>query len=186
MAAKAIPQKHNGITYRSRTEARWAEFFRLTGTPVVYEPDGFQLPGVWYVPDFLLGYAEVFFEVKGGQPTLPERVKAEKLAKASQQPVVIACGNPSSDVELICFRPDGRVSKCALVEEHKRTGAWIAEFADGGGWAFPLAKGLVNCGAYGHQHELLDVAGKLQFDAPDLDPPPRPPEGVAVSVASDG
>jgi hypothetical protein len=173
---KAIPQEHKGIVFRSRTEARWAEFFRLTKTPFQYEPEGYQLGNVWYVPDFLLNEAEAFFEVKGGSPTLPERHKAMKLARQLEQPVLIGCGNPSVNVEVLCFTPDGRERRCVIVEEHKTTGAWVAEFADGGGWAFPLKKGLVNCAAYGYQHPSLDEAGKLQFNVPDPDPPPPVPD----------
>jgi hypothetical protein len=172
----AIPTKHDGIVYRSRTEARWAEFFRLTHTPVVYEPDGFKLPGVWYVPDFILSYADAFFEVKGGAPTLPEREKASKLAKESSKPVIVACGNPSAEVVLLCFTPEGSVERCVIVEEHKGNGAWVAEFVDGGGWAFPMRKNLVNCAAYGHQHPTLEKAAKVQFNAPDLEPPPYIPD----------
>jgi hypothetical protein len=40
----------NGTRYRSRLEARWAEFFRLLGWRAFYEP--FDLDG--YIPDFIL------------------------------------------------------------------------------------------------------------------------------------
>jgi hypothetical protein len=40
----------NGTRYRSRLEARWAEFFRLLGWCAFYEP--FDLDG--YIPDFIL------------------------------------------------------------------------------------------------------------------------------------
>lgn len=179
---KPIPQEHDGVVYRSRTEARWAEFFRLTLTPFQYELEGFQLGAAWYVPDFWLTEAEAFFEVKGGQPTLPERYKATQLARQSEQPVVIACGNPSQAVSLLCFMPDGAVSACAIVEEHKAPGAWVARFADGGDWAFPLKSGLVNCAAYGYQHPLLEEAGRLQFSLPD---PPEPPPPMPARVAGD-
>ncbi len=173
---KAIPQKYDGLIYRSRTEARWAEFFRLTLTPYQYEPEGYQLGNAWYVPDFWLTEAESFFEVKGVAPTLPERHKAWNLAWQSGHPVVMACGNPSSLVKLLFFAPDGESRACSIVEEHKGDGAWVAEFPDGGGWAFPLKSGLTNCAAYGYQHPVLDVAERLQFDAPDVEPPLVPME----------
>lgn len=173
---KAIPQEHQGIVYRSRTEARWAEFFRLTMTPFQYEPEGYQLGNAWYVPDFWLTEAEAFFEVKGGAPTLPERHKAMQLARQSEQPVLVACGNPSQAVQIICFTPDGKDATCSIVEEHKGSGAWVARFVDGGDWAFPLKAGLVNCAAYGYQHPVLEDAGRLQFNVPDPDPEPLLPE----------
>ena len=47
---EGIATTHNGIRYRSRVEARWAEFFRLLGWCAFYEP--FDLDG--YIPDFVL------------------------------------------------------------------------------------------------------------------------------------
>jgi hypothetical protein len=177
VAVPSVPELHRGTVYRSRTEARWAEFFYLTGTPVEYEPDRYQLVGVRYVPDFRLKQAEAFFEVKGGSPTLPERTKAHRLARQWECPVVLACGNPALDCEVLCFMPDGDVSQCFFVEEHKGEGVWVAEFLDGGGWAFPLKYGLVNCAAYGRPHPKLEQAGRLQFNLPDLPehkiPPPE-------------
>jgi hypothetical protein len=179
---KAIPQEHHGITYRSRTEARWAEFFRLTMTPFQYELEGYQLGNAWYVPDFWLTHAEAFFEVKGGPPTLPERHKATQLARRSEYPVLVACGNPSQEVQVLCFTPDGKDVQCSIVEEHKSAGAWVARFVDGGDWAFSLKAGLVNCAAYGYQHPLLEEAGRLQFNLPD---PPEPPAPLPDRVAGD-
>jgi hypothetical protein len=184
---RTIPQKHGGTIYRSRTEARWAEFFRITFTPFEYEPEGYQLGSAWYVPDFLLTEAEAFFEVKGGSPTLPERHKAWTLARQSEKPVLIACGNPSATVSVLYFAPDGSSGQCSIVEEHNDDGAWAAEFVCGGGWSFPFSAGLVNCGTHGHQHRKLEEAGKLQFNAPDLEaaaPPVKKAIGDWIQIGT--
>jgi hypothetical protein len=57
-----IPTKHKGRQFRSRLEARWANFFDLVGWRYEYEP--FDLPG--WIPDFLLlgEHEEVLVEVK--------------------------------------------------------------------------------------------------------------------------
>lgn len=161
---KAVPQFHNGIIYRSRTEARWAEFWTLAGIPFEYEPEGFDLDGEWYVPDFRIG-GKVYFEVKGIFPNERERRVAQKLADASECPVVIADGNPGSS-RLVAYGIGDLPSSCVIVEEFKSDGAWIAEFADGGGWALPLCPALVNCSATGNPHPLLIEAGWFQFKAP--------------------
>ena len=52
---------HDGVKYRSITEARWAEFFHRLGWEYEYEP--FELKG--YIPDFILKFKEpVLVEVK--------------------------------------------------------------------------------------------------------------------------
>jgi hypothetical protein len=48
-SGKAIRTKYNGILYRSRTEARWAVFFDSLGIKYLYESEGFDLSGRWYL-----------------------------------------------------------------------------------------------------------------------------------------
>ena len=49
---------YNGITYRSRLEARWAVFFDKLGIKYNYEPEGYKLDnGLNYLPDFYLEIA---------------------------------------------------------------------------------------------------------------------------------
>lgn len=166
---KAIPQEFMGTTYRSRTEARWGYFFWLSGCEFRYEPEGYDLDGDWYVPDFLLLGVDVFFEVKGKEPTDAEVRKARKLAKAYQRRVVIAIGNPGDDSrkpQLRVYEPDGSDWKGFIVPEFRDEGAWVAEFAIGGGRAFPLQDWLFNCSATGELHPDLELAGKFQFQVP--------------------
>ena len=56
-----IATKYEGITYRSRLEARWAVFFDLVGWQWEYEP----IDGNGYIPDFVvMGARPVVVEVK--------------------------------------------------------------------------------------------------------------------------
>jgi hypothetical protein len=64
---KAIPTHYDGRFFRSRTEARWALFFKVMEAGYDYEPEGYHLPsGRMYLPDFKLrlpsGY--LWIEVK--------------------------------------------------------------------------------------------------------------------------
>lgn len=163
-----VPQELGGISYRSAAVARWAEFFRLTGTPAQYEPADTT------APDFWLADSDAHFDVVDFL-TLPERRALLALAKRSDAPVVVAFGPPSVDVRMACLTPDGEEWACVLVEEHKGEGAWVAEFASGGGWAFPLRRGLINCATYGRPHPALDAVGRLAFDCTDMAVREAPP-----------
>jgi hypothetical protein len=58
---RGIPTKLDGVQFRSRLEAKWAELFNMLGFKWVYEP--FDLDG--YIPDFGLRlHREVIVEVK--------------------------------------------------------------------------------------------------------------------------
>jgi hypothetical protein len=52
MTLKAIDTAYKGYLFRSRLEARWAVFFDALNLKWEYEVEGFDLDGVWYLPDF--------------------------------------------------------------------------------------------------------------------------------------
>jgi len=49
---KAIETTYKGYRFRSRLEARWAVFFDACGYQWEYEPEGFEVGGIYYLPDF--------------------------------------------------------------------------------------------------------------------------------------
>lgn len=51
---KAIETFYNGVTYRSRLEAKWAIYFDHLGIKYHYEPEGFTNGVDKYLPDFYL------------------------------------------------------------------------------------------------------------------------------------
>jgi len=63
---KAIETHYNGYRFRSRLEARWAQFFDYVcpGIKYQYEPEGFDLDGVYYLPDFYLPDFDTWVEIK--------------------------------------------------------------------------------------------------------------------------
>lgn len=83
---KPIETRYAGCRFRSRLEARWAVFFDALNIPWLYEPQGYELGGDPYLPDFLL-YPNTdlatWFEVKGKFPTETELNKAELLSRAT-------------------------------------------------------------------------------------------------------
>lgn len=80
---KARPTTYNGITYRSRIEARWAAFFDHLNIRFSYEPKAFDLGALgWYLPDFYLPQQAFWIEVKARDP---EPIELEKLSGVTQQ-----------------------------------------------------------------------------------------------------
>lgn len=95
---KAIKTEINGITYRSRLEAKYGEFFRLLGWGAVYEP--FDLPG--WSPDFMIPsrlYPDhpILIEVK---PFITESVieeQKQRVKNAKNCFVILVGGEPFFD-----------------------------------------------------------------------------------------
>jgi hypothetical protein len=118
---QAITTEFRGYRFRSRLEARWAVFFDTLGLDWTYEPEGFNLDGDWYLPDFWIDDWQAWVEIK------PENVKAatmrhsgdpswilcNKLADSSGKRVLLIQGQPwidSTDLECPWERQDHWVS----------------------------------------------------------------------------
>lgn len=91
---KPINTNYNGYYFRSRLEARWAVFFDYLKVKYEYEPEGFEINGTKYLPDFWLPEQDFWVEIKGKEPTHSEKVKASLLAKGSKKNVFMSVGNP--------------------------------------------------------------------------------------------
>lgn len=83
MNLRAIPTFHNGVRYRSRLEASWAAAFDDRKIVHLYEQEGYDLDGLWYLPDFYLPDLRAFVEVKGILDDRSDR-KVQALTKACQ------------------------------------------------------------------------------------------------------
>ena len=77
---KPIETVYGGYRFRSRLEARWAIFFDVLRIPYRYEMEGYDLDGIWYLPDFWLPQQNCWVEIKGQPPTPEEEEKAQLLA----------------------------------------------------------------------------------------------------------
>lgn len=96
MKYKAIETMYRGLRFRSRLEARTAVFYDTLGVSYEYEPEGFDLGGVWYLPDFWLPEHEVWIEIKGASPGEDEKDKAKRLTRATKYPTLIFSGSFTS------------------------------------------------------------------------------------------
>jgi hypothetical protein len=73
---KAIETHIYRRRFRSRLEARWAVFFTSIGLRWEYEPEGFNLDGEAYLPDFRVWTPQgqpMWFEIKPGHITSDEK-----------------------------------------------------------------------------------------------------------------
>lgn len=88
---KAIETAYSGHRFRSRLEARWACFMDCLGIEWEYEKEGFDLDGLWYLPDFWLPKQNCWMEVKGSRE-FDFQDKAERLFQATKKPVYVFAG----------------------------------------------------------------------------------------------
>lgn len=79
--AEAIPTLYKGLSFRARTEARWAAFFDRLHVTWEYEPRGYTAGGGAYMPDFYLPELHCWLETKGDRPGGHEKQKLIQLAK---------------------------------------------------------------------------------------------------------
>ena len=113
MAAPPIPTWFDGVLYRSRLEARYAKFFTELGVVFEYETQGFDVDGVWYLPDFMLPLAGgiVWAEVKPGWAADPEGVeKFRRFTAMRPQPsrAALLVGMPATGPgHIVIFGGDG-------------------------------------------------------------------------------
>lgn len=106
---KAIPTFYNGVSFRSRLEARWAIIFDKLGIKWHYETEGYDIRigdgiTIRYLPDFVLyGGSErcpdqLFVEVKGNM----RADDALKINAFSNHYPIYVVGNIPQDLDDIC------------------------------------------------------------------------------------
>lgn len=84
---QAIETEYAGCRFRSRLEARWAVAFDNLGVRWQYEPEGLDINGVHYLPDFVLpDMGCMTVEVKG---CMAETDVRKVLALARSNPVLV-------------------------------------------------------------------------------------------------
>jgi hypothetical protein len=89
----AIKTKFHGVKYDSRLEAMWAVFFESLGISYVSEPEGLDLSGKPYLPDFYLPKQDYIIEVKGEYPDEEAREKGIMLSEDSGKEVFLLHGD---------------------------------------------------------------------------------------------
>lgn len=124
MTIKAIETEYKGYRFRSRLEARWAVFFDSLGIPWVYEPEGINVDGVNYLPDFYLPDCKQFFEVKGLMTDI-DMNKVQALISAGYSVTIgyddgkfIACDNWGGRDYSFCTDNTSALCKCRKCKKY--------------------------------------------------------------------
>ena len=93
----AKPTTYNGITFRSRLEARWAVYFDAIGITYEYEMERYDFtPDMSYLPDFYLREVNMWAEVKPVQLDGIELTKVEYLVLTTEIPCLLLVGSPQA------------------------------------------------------------------------------------------
>lgn len=139
MTIPAIETFYRGFRFRSRLEARWAVVFHKLGIRWDYEPQGYQLGKVSYLPDFWLRDLDVFVEVKGELDTAGAD-KFLRLAHAHRKGVMLVEDIPDAETR----GPDFHI---AFADENTikvHQAAFLPNFESHRGWyPQPLGTGRI-------------------------------------------
>jgi hypothetical protein len=121
-AMVVLPSVYRGITFRSRTEARWAVLFQELGLDWNYEPEGHGLSGRGYLPDFYLPQLGLYVEIKPDETDGSERGIFAELVKVTGKRGVIAYGPPSPGRRNLAYfpeNPEEPEERFALLEDRR-------------------------------------------------------------------
>jgi len=102
---KAIETHYKGYRFRSRLEARWAVFFDALGIEWQYEPEGYNIDGAYYLPDFYLTDYKLLVEIKPEPQPIEIIHKLEKLAY--EHAIILFIGLPNQNsAHIFCTETD--------------------------------------------------------------------------------
>lgn len=154
-----IPTTVDGITYRSRVEARWGVLLnQLFPGRVEYEP----FDADSYIPDFaVLGERPVLIEVKADLTLAELEQHAPRLDRALvdswQHDVMIVGGSP------ILVAPDADVAGLMQQDGHWTTAIWMkCTVCRSTGWYHHSGEwGAHPCGHYDGDHHIAGVDHEL-------------------------
>jgi hypothetical protein len=167
----SIPQTHLGIRFKSKTEAKWAQFFHSQRIPFLYEPKAIGNGKIGYLVDFQFHASPypVFFEVKPYKPTPIEYEKLVLLANVEQAHVFVSHGAPSRYVLVEKVFRDGHREQWYFAYEYSEGCGYLVNCLAMGPHALPLRKVTESVGYFDRGPEAeLDAAGNYQFDSDQL------------------
>lgn len=168
MGIKPIQTQYKGYRFRSRLEARWAVFFDTAKIRWEYEPQGYDVDGKAYLPDFYLPDMGCYFEVKGTPEYDTDHLR--RFAQLIGKPLIVAEGETPDPDQYNCGEeiglqflhelrpedwPDGIIddvawgykdmflqcSNCGLIEVRNEEFSSMKHGCGGGRW-WPLFNAL--------------------------------------------
>ena len=128
---KPIETVYNGYRFRSRLEARWAVFFDEAHIEYQYEPDGFDLDGEYYLPDFYLSQFDIYVEIKPMDRSVVKHVgdgnmweqKCIKFRDITGNAILLCYGDPAEPIYRLLFAWDRSDSNAGTSE-------WMCMFSE--------------------------------------------------------
>ena len=99
---RVLQTVYDGYHFRSRLEVRWAVFNVLT-LPYENEREGFDLDGLWYLPDFRLPAQDCWVEIEGQLLPAHEHEKALRLTQFTQNTVCLYEGSVRIPSDIVCL-----------------------------------------------------------------------------------
>lgn len=167
---KAIDTEYNGYKFRSRLEARWAVFFDAVGLKYEYEKEGFDLDGIYYLPDFWLPELKTWIEIKGDIPSKEERKKCSLLAGKIKNRVYLLHG----DIPYIPIKNEKEKNNYGIVYDdfwdlmYDRN--WVMFFDEGEDYPYVFCE-CFNCGKIGIEFDGRSdrICEKCPPSSPNMD-----------------
>lgn len=148
MGIRSIPTEYNNIQFRSRLEARWAEWLDSQDFVWSYEPEGFEIHETYYLPDFYLPEINTILEVKGLLRNLDKPFKLfhqlQLISHSNEDiPLFLLGGTPvPSFYKIIGEESFYYLGKCSNCGKH-----WICDNIN--------SYHCRNCGFHNGKHDLI-------------------------------
>ena len=162
---KPIPTRHRGVLMRSKLEAKVAAAMDRVGIDWEYEAQGYDLDGVWYLPDFWCPKIRTFVEVKG----VMDADSIRKIDLLAQKANGLRGNSISGMSERLWSDPAQHDQPCDAPTFDERTGVHVVVLPRADITTGHYAPSL--CGFWGFE---FDCAGARRI------------RGTVISEASDG
>jgi hypothetical protein len=180
---KALETTWNGYRFRSRCEARWSIFFDKAGIRFEYEKEGVALPSGPYLPDFWLPDLDVWFEVKGVEPTGRESALCAELSLASGKKTLLAIGPPSPSEQILVWDAGEQdQTRFYFAEDRRNTGVfWLTSECSGYGLGDGPFCNDRHPGVFTKTQRAYDASRAERFDGKPRVQTGATPEGIAAA-----
>ncbi len=121
----SIPEQYKGIRFRSRLEVKYARFFEAHAMRWAYEPEGFDILGLRYLPDFYLPEIRTIVEVKGILDLTDMRKLSALVPGASEAGILTILAEPGDPVRFRLCRPTPEMQRLAAQDNaYKEVCGW--------------------------------------------------------------
>jgi hypothetical protein len=137
---RALETRWDGHRFRSRLEARWAVCFKALGLEYDYEPQGFEIDGECYLPDFYLPKNGIYVEIKPRGYPVSDDHPVFGLVKEIGRYGVLISGNPALGQHQVTASTGSTFLHQAELAWDDEGNLWFDEGAFGKAWCTGLGR----------------------------------------------